>query len=73
LVLQKGTTVAQKLPNFNEHGYMTILRLAYSVQVFDIPPSNAFNADQTGVLLIPSGNDRTYDVKGVKAYLSLVV
>ncbi len=32
--------------------------------VFNIPPSNVFNADQTGVTLVPSGNDKTYDVKG---------
>jgi hypothetical protein len=38
---RKGTTAAQKLPNnFNEQGYMTILRLAYYVRVFDVPPSN---------------------------------
>jgi hypothetical protein len=42
---------------------MTILRLAYYVRVFNVPPSNLFNADQTGVTLVPSGNDRTYDVK----------
>jgi hypothetical protein len=35
--------------------------------------SNILNADQTGVKLVPSGNDRTYNVKGVKIYLSLVV
>ena len=64
---RKGTTAAQKLPNnFNEQGYMTILRLAYYVRVFNVPPSNVFNADQTGVTLVPSGNDRTYDVKGGK-------
>jgi hypothetical protein len=45
---------------------MTILRLAYYVRVFNIPPSNVFNADQTGVTLVPSGNDRTYDMKGGK-------
>jgi hypothetical protein len=28
--------------------------------------SNIFNEDQTGVKLVPSGNDRTYDVKGGK-------
>jgi len=64
---RKGTTAAQKLPhNFNEQGYMTILRLAYYVRVFNVPRSNVFNADQTGVTLVPSGNDRTYDVKGGK-------
>jgi len=64
---RKGTTAAQKLPhNFNEQGYMTILRLAYYVRVFNVPPSNVFNADQTGLTLVPSGNDRTYDVKGGK-------
>jgi hypothetical protein len=28
--------------------------------------SNVFNEDQTGVKLVPSGNERTYDVKGGK-------
>jgi hypothetical protein len=45
---------------------MIILRLAYYVKVFDIPPSCVFNADQTGVVLIPSGYDRTYDSVGKK-------
>jgi hypothetical protein len=45
---------------------MTILRLAYYVRVCSVPPSNIFNADQTGVTLVPSGNDRTYDAKGGK-------
>ena len=36
---RKGTTAPQKLPhNFNEQGYMTILRLAYYVRVFNVPP-----------------------------------
>jgi len=64
---QKGTTAAQKLPqNYNEQGYMTILRLAYYVRVFNIPASNVFKADHTGVTLVPSRNDRTYDMKGGK-------
>ena len=64
---RKGTTAAQKLPkDFNQQGYMTILRLAYYVRVFNISMSHVFNVDQTGVVLIPSGNDRTFDLKGKK-------
>ena len=45
---------------------MTILRLEYYERVFSIAKSHVFNADQTDVVLIPSGNDRTYDHKGKK-------
>ena len=66
---RKGTTAAQKLPaDYNNQGYMTILRLAYYVRVFNVPMSHVFNADQTGVVLIPSGNDRTHDIKGKKDF-----
>jgi hypothetical protein len=65
--IQKGTSAAQMLPkDFNQQGYMTILRLAYYVRVFNITKSRAFNADQTVVVLIPSGHDQTYDLKGKK-------
>jgi len=64
---QNGTTASQKLPaDYNNKGYMTILRLAFYVRVFNVPMSHVFNADQTGVVLIPSGNDQTYDIKGKK-------
>ena len=36
------------------------------MRVSNVPQLNAFNADQTGVTLVPSGNERTYDVKGGK-------
>ncbi len=34
------------------------------MRVFNIPPSYVFNSDQIGVTFVPSGNDRTYDLKG---------
>ena len=36
------------------------------MRVFNIPASNVFKADHTGVTLVPSRNDRTYDMKGGK-------
>ncbi len=52
---RKYTTAAQKLlQNFNQQGYMTILRLAHHVRVFNTPPSNVFYADQTGFTLVLS-------------------
>jgi hypothetical protein len=45
---------------------MTILRRAYYVRVFNVPKSRVFNADQTEVVLIPLGNNQTYDIKGKK-------
>ena len=43
-----------------------ILRLAYYVSVFNVSMDRVINCDQTGIILIPSGNDRTYDIKGKK-------
>jgi hypothetical protein len=34
--------------------------------MYSIPPSRVINADQTGVVLIPSADDRTFDEKGAK-------
>jgi hypothetical protein len=61
------TTAAQKLPDdWEEQGELLIYRLAYYIRMYSIHPSRVINADQTGVVLIPSGDDRTYDDCGTK-------
>ena len=36
------------------------------MRLYSISPSRCINTDQTRMLLIPSGNERTYEVKGAK-------
>ena len=66
------TTAAQKLPDdWEAQGEILILRLAYYVKTYDIPKSRVINPDQTGVVILPSGRERTYDIKGSKDVASV--
>ena len=64
---RKETKDGQKTPeNWEEICKKTFFRFFYTVRREDISKYLIFNVDQTGVLLVPGGNENTYKVKGAK-------
>lgn len=61
------TRAAQKMPsNWEERCRETHARITYAIKIFDIPHADFIvNADQTGVILIPTGK-KTWTEKGAK-------
>ncbi|KAL3695174.1 hypothetical protein R1sor_008825 [Riccia sorocarpa] len=43
-----------------------IYRIAYLSLIHEIPPMLYVNSDETGLQLMPAGNERTYAVRGVQ-------
>ncbi|KAI0358757.1 hypothetical protein OH77DRAFT_1397063 [Trametes cingulata] len=63
---RKSTRAARKVPpNGEDLCELTFLRLVFAIKFHNIKPSMIVNADQAGVLLMPSGK-QTYEVKGSK-------
>ncbi|KAL1943445.1 hypothetical protein VTO73DRAFT_4520 [Trametes versicolor] len=63
---RKSTRAARKVPpNGADLCELTFLRIAFAIRFHNIKPSMIVNADQAGVLLMPSGK-QTYEVKGSK-------
>ncbi|OSD06981.1 hypothetical protein PYCCODRAFT_1359876 [Trametes coccinea BRFM310] len=63
---RKSTQTARKVPqNGADLCELAFLRLVFAIRFHRIKPSMIVNADQTGVLLMPSGK-QTYEVKGSK-------
>lgn len=60
--LRQRTTSAQTLPpNWEELGYIAMLRLALLVATYDIPPALVVNSDQMAQYVVPTANKlRTY-------------
>ena len=51
-----GTNAAQKVPNDWDSLCLGLaLQTAHSIHTFNIPPQLVINADQTGVVVIPTG------------------
>ncbi|EIW57159.1 uncharacterized protein TRAVEDRAFT_125658 [Trametes versicolor FP-101664 SS1] len=63
---RKSTRTARKVPsNAADLCELTFLRMVFAIMLHKIKPSMIVNADQAGVLLMPSGK-QTYEVKGSK-------
>lgn len=63
---RKGTRAARKVPpNGADLCELTFLRIVFAIKFHGIKPSMIVNADQAGVLLMPSGK-QTYEVKGAQ-------
>ncbi|OSC97296.1 hypothetical protein PYCCODRAFT_1377428 [Trametes coccinea BRFM310] len=63
---RKGTRAARKVPpNSAELCELAFLRLVFAIALHGIKPSMIINADQAGILLMPSGK-QTYEVRGSK-------
>jgi hypothetical protein len=41
-------------------------QIAYLVKMYNIPPCLVVNTNQTGVHLVPTGRDQTWERKGIK-------
>ncbi|KAJ3007872.1 hypothetical protein NUW54_g3377 [Trametes sanguinea] len=63
---RKSTRAARKVPrNGEDLCERAFLRMVFAIKFHNIKPSMIINADQAGVLLMPSGK-QTYEVKGSK-------
>lgn len=61
-----STQKAKKLPdNANELCELSFLRAVFAIKLHNIPDALIVNADQTGIILLPTGR-RTYELKGSK-------
>jgi hypothetical protein len=66
-VVRAGTKASQKLAaDWQLQCEKTFFRLVYAVANHKIHPSLIVNCDQTGVVLVPGGSQRTYEEKGAK-------
>ncbi len=64
---QTATTATRKLPSIWEvEGTSMAHQVAYLVKMYTIPPCLVVNTYQTGVHLIPTRRDQTWERKGVK-------
>ena len=64
---RKGTKDGQKTPRDWELACeKTFFRFVYTVRKENIHSNLIVNIDQTGVILVPGGNDATYERKGAK-------
>lgn len=62
---RRPNSMSKKLPqNWEELGKRLTLQIAYLVRAYNIPEELVVNADQTGVLLMPVGDDKTFAYKG---------
>ncbi len=50
-----------------------VLWIAYLVQVYNLPPSLVVNIDQRGIHLVPIVRERTWEKRGPRLLLCLVV
>lgn len=70
--VRRPTRAAQKLPeNWTSLCEKNFFRIVFAVFKERIQESLIINADQTGIVLLPSGNQRTYDEKGTRQVNSI--
>lgn len=52
--------------DWEEQERLMNLRIVYLVLAYKIPPALVVNADQTALMLMPVGDERTYTLEGTK-------
>jgi hypothetical protein len=69
-VVRAGTKAAQKLPkDWEIQCEKTFFRLVYTIAKEGVHQSLLVNADQTGVILVPGGSQKTYEEQGSRQVL----
>jgi hypothetical protein len=69
-VVRAGTKAAQKLPkDWEIQCEKTFFRLVYTIAKERVHQSLLVNADQTGVILVPGGSQKTYEEQGSRQVL----
>jgi hypothetical protein len=64
---RKATTAAQKRPkDAAEQWSRLVHRVAFAVDLYNIPPELVLNSDQTAVWLVPTNQARTFAPKGAR-------
>jgi hypothetical protein len=62
-----ATTAASKLPlNWQEQGTLMAQQVAHLVTLYNIAPQLVINTVETGLHVVPSGGEKTWERKGSK-------